>query len=457
MRVLVINPPNEPYSSRDLLIEPIDVLTVASYIKSLGNEVKLVDMDIKQRSPETIQTELKEFKPDYTVIPFDYHIPLFRSEAIPGITKIVKLAETHNSKVIIGGRTPNHYPEQFMNGEETVVVLGEMEPAISELMKSNDWSQSFLNNIDGLIYRRDGELKRTSQRKERFDINQLPMPDRYLVDLNDYIDVRTILSSRGCVEKCGFCPVHEFWGYWKRRDASKVVDEIECLVKDHNAKKVLFLDDHATVNKKRMQEISTGILERNIETTLGCLGTVSCYDKETVKLMQQAGFRWIHYGMEMISQEVLDFMNKKITPQQMKEAIEGTKAQGLRVRTSWIFDAPKTTEQALDRTIEFILETQPQEIRAHYLALRAGTPFARQVEAQGIPQQYIHASKPHSSFETLPAEIIVEKVEKMVEELQKIGYCVVKNVDDWAKYENCSPDIKVISFCPLRYGLGWQR
>lgn len=460
MKVLVVNPPNKPHSSQSLLIEPIDVLTVASYAQSLGHDVQVVDMDIKQREAVTIKTELEEVQPDFTVIPYDYHIPLFTSDAIPGVNTIARLANEQGSRVIIGGRSPNYFPQQFLEGIDGTIIIGGMEPALKELL--NGVSAS---SIDGVIYKNNGQMKRTNPHRRRFDLDELPIPDRSLVDVNDYIDVRSLLSSRGCVERCGFCPVPEFWGNWKQRSPDKVVTEIEYLVREYSANKVLFLDDHATVNQRRLQQISEGILERGIETTLGCLGTVLHYDPETVAKMHEAGFRWIHYGGEMASQKVLDYMEKRITVDQMKEAIEGTKQAGFRVRTSWIFDSPKADEGDLDRTVDFILETQPDEIRVHYLTLRAGTPFTREVERRrngfnGIPPQYIHNGTPHSSFDTVSAERIVEKVDYLTSELQRIGYLVVRDVKDWDKFNDPTigtPDTKIISFCPLRYGIGWQR
>ncbi len=460
MKILVVNPPNKPYSSRSLLIEPIDVLTVASYAQSLGHDVQVVDLDIEQREAETIKEELQSLQPDFTVIPYDYHIPLFTSDAIPGVNTIACLANEQGSKVVIGGRSPNHFPQQFLEGTDGTIIIGEMEPALKDLLDGVP-----IQTIEGVIYKNKGKKEKTNPRRGRFDINKLPIPNRSLVNVNDYIDVRSLLSSRGCIEKCGFCPVPEFWGNWRQRSPEKVVDEIEYLIQEYRAQKVLFLDDHATVNRKRLQQIADDILERGLETTLGCLGTVSRYDPETVEKMQKAGFRWIHYGGEMVSQKVLDYMEKRITPEQIKEAILGTKRAGLRVRTSWIFDAPQADEDDLDRTIDFILETQPEEIRAHYLTLRAGTPFTREVERRRngfnvIPPQYIHNGTPHSSFDTVNPEKIVEKVDYLTSELQRMGYLVVRDVKDWDRFNDPTlgtPDTKIISFCPLRYGIGWQR
>ena len=48
MNILVINPPNIPFSEKKLLIEPIDVITLATYLKELNHNVKFLDMDCKK-------------------------------------------------------------------------------------------------------------------------------------------------------------------------------------------------------------------------------------------------------------------------------------------------------------------------------------------------------------------------------------------------------------------------
>jgi hypothetical protein len=138
-------------------------------------------------------------------------------------------------------------------------------------------------------------------------------------------------------------------------------------------------------------------------------------------------------------------------------------AAGLRVRTSWIFDSPLATEESLDRTIDMILELRPHEVRAHYLSLRACAPFADEAAARSNPltaQQYIHADEPHSSFDSLAPELIMERVRYLSDELKSSGYLVVRNPADWEAFDNGMVghrDLRFISFCPGRYGIGWER
>jgi anaerobic magnesium-protoporphyrin IX monomethyl ester cyclase len=466
MRILFINPPNKPFSERSLLIEPIDLLTAASYMQSLGHDVKAIDMDVKQMPPESIGKILSTFSPELTVIPFDYHIPLHKSESVPGIGEIAKACKESGSIVVTGGKTPKHYPKTFLDSSIDAVINSDLEPVLEQLaelrLQNPKAISEKLSAIPGITYQEDGRLISTPH-SQAFDLNLLPIPDRNLLDLSDYIDVRSIWSSRGCTGGCAFCATPSYWGNWRGIRSSKVVDEIEQLVDEHDAQKILFIDDNATVSLNRMKEISSEIIRRGIDAKFGCLSRASSYDPETMGLMAEAGFRWIHYGGESGSQRVLDQQNKRITVSQIREAIVGTKKQGMRVRTSWIADLPGTDHQALDDTAELILATTPQEVRIHYLVPRVGTIYnpasGDASKNQPIASQYIHSNRSRLELATLDSESIAVHIDQLAAGLQAVGYLKIDRILDWGdvkKLEKESPDLKFISFCPSRYGLGWE-
>lgn len=457
-KVLVINPPNAPFTRQSLLIEPIDVLGVATFIQSLGNRVNVLDMDVKQIKPGDIQDYIADFAPDIMVIIFDYHIPLHTTESIKGINEISGIAQSNGVKVIIGGKTSSCYPESFLQNDVDIVIHGEMEPALSDLFQSGAWSGVFLSKILGISYEIDGEIYSTEKRIEKIDLDSLPIPDRSLIDMDDYIEVRTILSSRGCFGRCKFCATPSFWGNFRGRSAKNVVDEIEYLVKRYSAKKILFLDDNATASKIRMQEISLEIIRRKIKCSLGCLGTISTFDFDTMKMMKKAGFEWIHYGAESGCIKALRRQNKGISPQDIRRVIRETKKIGFRVRASFILDLPEIDEQGMKDTISLILDSEPDEIRAHFLAIRVGTEYHRNSANAAIPSQYIHNDKSTNHLCMMPKELMQNYVDCLSQKLARLGYLSIDDIKEWDDVERLkqnNPELKFISFCPARYGLGW--
>lgn len=460
LKVLVINPPNAPLTDPALLIEPIDVLTVASFVKSLGAAVKMIDMDVLGLTPYEIEPFVDNFKPDIVVIPFDYHIPLFTKEAAKAVREIASFFANRRIWTIIGGRPSTYYPKEFLGFEYTILINGEMEPALSELLNIPlpYWDTLRLQKISGLVLKHADNVVHTAVRNSRFDMEDLPIPDRSLLDLTRYIDVRTLLSSRGCVEQCSFCPIHTFWGKWRYRAPNQVVDEIEYLVSSHGAKKILFLDDHTTASSKRMRDISQILIDREIKVSLGCLATVASYEHETFALMFQAGFRWVHFGAESGSNRILSTLKKRSSVERTRDVLSCSQSLGFRVRTSWILDPPGGEKEDLEATLNLILETKTPEIRIHYLTLRAGAPLSLAHTNGDIPSQYIHSNKPHSGLDRVAPAYLQSALGEFIQNIKRSGYVVLRDSAEWNNYsapQLSDPAFRFVSFCPGRYGVGW--
>jgi len=456
MKTLFINPPNRPFSDPALLIEPIDVLGLATYAGQQGHAVRVRDMDREQLAPARFAEVLAAERPDCVVIPFDYHIPLYTPQALAGINEMIGIAASLRLPVGLGGRPATYAAAAILSqpSPRTVIVRGEMEQALAELLARGDWSWSALAATPGITFMGPQGLAVTPARRRPFDLDSLPIPDRSLVPLADYIDVRSMLSSRGCVERCSFCPVRSFWGAWRGRRAALVADEIERLIAEHGAKKIILLDDHAAADRRRLHTICAELRARRLQPALGCLATPQSLDHETLGVMREAGFRWVHVGAEFGSDRVLAGLNKRSSVAAIRSAVRGAKAAGIRVRTSWIFDAPHASAAELDATIALILETQPEEIRAHFLAFRPGAPLAH--GAASAAPQYLHAAGPQTANPALPAALLEEKMRVLCERLGSLGYRTVRTPAEWAETAASRPPARFISFCPARYGIGWS-
>lgn len=456
--IVFINPPNSPFTSQGILIEPIDLLGIASWTQSLGHDCSILDMDVKCLLANNLKSIFKSW-PRFLVIVFDYHIPLHDIGANQQIKDICDLARENNCKTILGGKAATFWEEdKLARFNADIYIHHEMENSIKEIMELTHWSHSSLSNISGISYSIEGQFYKNTPRVEKVDMNILPIPDRNLVDIGDYIDVRTLLSSRGCNLQCTFCHVPGFWGFWRGRNSEVIVDEIQYLVDNFNAKKILFLDDNATVNSKRMKAISQGIKERGIQTTMGCLGTVDKYDQATLEAMREGGFRWIHYGAESGDDAQLKSMGKRINAAKILKAVKGTKEAGLRVRTSWILDMPELTLDGLKRTEDLIIEQESEEIRLHFLTLRLGSILHEEMNGIETPQ-FIHNSKQNFNISGIDSSVIEESTERILKALIEKGYTVVKNANHFKDVEALqavNPKLKIVSLCPLRYGLGWK-
>ena len=134
---------------------------------------------------------------------------------------------------------------------------------------------------------------------------------------------------------------------------------------------------------------------------------------------------------------------------------------GYRVRTSFIYDLPTTTKEDMYKTIDFILETEPDEIRGHFLALRLGTTIYNKLSKEKeIPTQYIHSDKPLLENRNYTNQEMLDDINVLIERLKEKDYKIVRNVEEWEdleKLRNKEGKIKFLSFCPSRYGIDWEK
>ena len=402
-----------------------------------------------------------EFMPDVVIISYDYHIPLHTQKALENIAEICKKLKEYNIKIIMIGKTVTYNPKIIDIINFDIGIIGETENIINNILDTDINNMDEISKISGIVYKNGKKIIINAPRKEKYDLDKLPIPNRELVDLADYIDIRSILSSRGCINQCDFCPTYNYWGSWRGKSAKNVVNEIEYLISKYNTKKIIFLDDNATVNKVRMQEISKIIIEKKINIRLGCLASINTYDKETFELMYKAGFRWLHFGIESGSQKILKNNNKKFNVNYAKQVIKEVKQMGYRIRTSFIFDLPTTTKDDMQKTIEFILETEPDEIRAHFLTLRLGTTIYNKLsKGKDLPIQYIHSDKPLIESEVYTNSEMLKDIDILIDELKEKDYKIIRDVNEWEDLENLrnkEGKIKFLSFCPSRYGIDWEK
>lgn len=461
LNILFINPPNNPFTSKGILIEPIDLLDIASYAQNKGFKVSALDMDVNEL------VEVPEFylkpKPDLVVIIFDYHIPLHDKGANSLIAKIIRDLKNKNISCALAGKFASFGSEKELSEfNADFYIYKDLEPFIDSLELVNSPKEG--QDIDVTKAKQVRNLKITSilengkgiEKNSKDFLKKYPIANRKLLDISKYIDVRTILTSRGCNLKCTFCHVPGFWGNWVGKSPKTIVDELHYLQNTFNAKKILFLDDNATANKRHVQSLISELKIRPISAKFGMLSSLLSYDKELFHQLHEEGLRWVHFGAESGDDQLLSDMRKNITFNKTRTAVQDCKDIGIRLRTSWILDMPNTNEAALGKTIDAILELKTPEIRLHYLTLRLGSYLHEKFNITG--RQFIHSSHQNINLSLLSSDFLTKKVDNLLSELTKLGYTIVtdprmfENVD---ALRESNPSLKIVALCPLRYGLNW--
>lgn len=299
MRVLLIN----PWADEEL--PPPSVGYIQGTLKHLGVDVKASNLEEAMREND-----------DYDIVAVSFHsFSVIHARSI----------RNHFSKarLICGGHHPSALPEQMLSIGYDQVVVGEGENAIVDIINGDT-----------------EPIKRISTKHFK-TINDIPIPDYSDLNFHNVIGI-PVITSRGCPFNCNFCASTKFWNNkYVMRTADNVLAEI-----DHWKTKGYsswdFHDDNFTANRKRALEICAGMDGKNIWR---CTSRAETLDYDFCRELYRAGCRSMWLGIESLSQDALDRMNKRTTVEVMLSGVEACIKAGINAFCLFLVGLPGDTHE----------------------------------------------------------------------------------------------------------------
>ncbi len=92
------------------------------------------------------------------------------------------------------GKTVTYNPEIINKINFDIGIIGEAENTLKTLLKSNINNIQELTKISGITFKNGNETIINKPNKEKYDLDKLPIPNRELADLEDYIDIRSYIN-----------------------------------------------------------------------------------------------------------------------------------------------------------------------------------------------------------------------------------------------------------------------
>jgi anaerobic magnesium-protoporphyrin IX monomethyl ester cyclase len=272
----------------------------------------------------------------------------------------LSLAEQVRDKAltVVGGPYPSGEPDTFVD-QFDLVAVGEGEETIVQVMQHLDDRR--FDDIPGLVFRRDGEIVRTTPRVRSKDMSHLPLPYRGDIPNAEYIDywrkhwkdaTTPLMSTRGCPFRCDFCHKSVFGDLFSARPVESVVAEMREIA-DLGYDHIWMSDDLFTLNYKRTFELAQAIEKEHLPLTWECLSRVTHVDQALFEQMHRAGCKRIFFGIESGDANVLKEMKKGITPDQARAAVEACVAAGIKAAGFFMVGYLGETTDSLIRSINF--------------------------------------------------------------------------------------------------------
>jgi len=379
-------------------------LAVGTILKNMGEEVEYLDVPLEFGLPLTEKLNTKKgeriqkyiAERGYDVVGISC-TTTFEGLATRRIAEAAKSA-LEEVTVVVGGYQAISVARDMMERIPAidVIVLSDFEPVAEQLYRSF-YGKIPIKNVPNVMYRENSTICISEQIPVRVNPDSLPVYDYSLVE--KYLPVYTafvIEASRGCPYDCTFCQEKVVRQLYTAKDAHAVVEETiktcNYVRKFTDYVAILYCDALWGASSKWVKEFCSELAERRCEIASDGFGwfiegRVGQFNAETLSLMKKSGCKAIAYGVESLSPEMLQTMNKTKNPKEYISSVFETAEKTLKVgiHTALLFllglpgETPTTIEETLTAVRRLPLENRSLHIKVCLPAVLPGTSLDNQL------------------------------------------------------------------------------
>ncbi len=420
---------SDPGRVKVMAFPPLGIQTLAPVLRNHGHAVRMFDTCHPGMQAEHIMKALNEDNPDVIALSF---LSVTAYLTLKTLAKQLKSNSPH-IPIIVGGAFASMNAGLILQNCAAIdsVGVGEGEELLPDYVSNLDNPAA----VKGLVWRNGETIIHNEQRPLIKDLDQFPYPDRTSLPI-DYIeslplDVPAVLSldkfctmqtSRGCPFHCIYCDIPSIsQGRWRSRSAEHVLGEMQQL-NDMGYRSVYLTDDHFLLDRKRINDICGGIIERKFTFRWGCEGRVDSVAIDQLPIMSKANCDMLAFGVEAGTQKVLDRLGKSQTLEQIEYAVGEAKKQGIsRVHGFFVVGSPDETADDIIKTFQFAARLRLDTFGFNRLSVYRGTPLWKEYVDRAIIEDQKDWYKSFKCCDIDPTTLPADSVNR----LRMLGYALL--------------------------------
>jgi anaerobic magnesium-protoporphyrin IX monomethyl ester cyclase len=374
---------------------PLATLYVAADLRAAGYDVAVFDAMLAEGEHE-FEAMLAAERPSVVVLyedNFNFLSKMCLGRMREAALTMTGMAVRAGATVIAAGSDVTDHPEVFLAGGVSYAALGEGDHTVRELV---EWLHRRPNaaepsGIAGVAYRRDGEVVRTSARRNERHPDVFGLPARDLVDVEAYrsawVDHHgyfsiNLASTRGCPFHCNWC-AKPIWGQrYAMRSPGDVARELASVRRTIDPDHVWFADDIFGLRPSWLVEFGREVTALGAHIPFTIQSRCDLMSEVAVAGLAEAGCAEVWLGAESGSQAILDAMDKGVRIEEIRTARRRLADAGIRACFFIQFGYPGERWADIGATVELIRETLPDDIGVSVSYPLPGTRFHRMVEQQ---------------------------------------------------------------------------
>lgn len=299
-----------------------------------------------------------------------------------------------DSHVILMGPGPSYFIDKCLVNDRIIIVRGEPEATIVELLHAIEEGKSFYN-IKGISWISMGRIVNNGFRPLIKDLDSLPLPARHFIADRRYYNPKikhkgytTAFTSRNCPFHCIYCVPSSLT--FAREIENKrhhnghkppisyrspeSVDREMAMLHEKGYQAIGFMDDNFIWNEERTRQLCN--IMKKYDMLWGCQARVDAITEPIAKMLGESGCCYVDLGVESFNDEILKYVRKGITTEQIYEAIGLLKKYNVPVKLNVLIgSSPLETKETLRHTLKEAKKLKVDQVMFNIVSPFPGTEF----------------------------------------------------------------------------------
>ncbi len=268
------------------------------------------------------------------------------------------------SKVVMGGLHVISCPDEVAPHADALAI-GDGVQLWAEILRDID-----ADNLQP-IYRAD------FKRPYRDD----PPPRRDLLKRSSYLTTTSLIATRGCHNRCGFCYLSTKGLHmpYLMRDVQQVVDEF----RDDGQPYAVFTDNNLGSKPDYLRQLCQAL--KPLEKIWSAAVSIDVTDDPSlVREMALAGCTGVFIGFESLQNDnITDARKKSPRTEDYARRVELLHQNGIQVNGSFVLGFDHDREDVFETTVNWVEQNRLECATFHILTPYPGTPLFNQMQSDG--------------------------------------------------------------------------
>ena len=397
--VLLTHSYHLPYDRKQLRkmepYPPLGTLYAAGLLRQQGISVAVFDCML-QPPEEGLREALRVHRPRIVAIyedDFNFLTKMCLTRMRELAWEMIDISRHHGARIVVHGSDATDHAAAFLRRGAECVLEGEAEYSLLSVVRAvmNGASLTNIPGVIGLAHDGRGQSLEACSHTASRQIPALPLPARELIDLSPYREMwrhahgafsLNLIASRGCPFRCNWCAKPIFGDSYHLRPACDVAEEMRLLKEQYGAEHLWFADDIFGLNRHWLEHFALAVESLRCAVPFKIQARADLLTPEAIRVLRRSGCSEVWMGVESGSQKVLDAMDKGLRVEEVVDAREHLRQEG--IRTCYFLQLGYPGEEWIDiqKTIHLVRETRPDDIGVSFSYPLPNTRFYARVKEQ---------------------------------------------------------------------------